>query len=310
MRLLPERVFNCGMALDRSYHPVRGILWMLVTGLLFVGVTALVKYLGPEVPAAQAAFLRYALGLVFLIPMLPSLIRAPVTRRDHGLFAVRGLGHSLAVALWFFAMARIPIADVTAMNYLTPVYVTLGAALFLGEKLAMRRILAILGALVGALIILRPGLREVGPGHYAMLGAAVVFGGSYLLAKVLTDRHPASVVVALMSIWVTLGLAPMAIAVWEPPTLHTLAVLFVVATLATAGHFTMTLAFAAAPMTVTQPVTFLQLVWAVSLGALVFAEPVDPWVVAGGLVILASVSYITWREAMLKRRITPPVTPI
>ncbi len=293
------------MTLDRSYHPVRGALWMLVTGLLFVGVTALVKYLGPDVPAAQAAFLRYALGLVFLIPMVPTLIRAPITRRDHALFAVRGLGHSLAVALWFFAMARIPIADVTAMNYLAPIYVTIGAALFLGEKLALRRILAIVGALIGALIILRPGFREVGAGHLAMLAAAVVFGASYLLAKLLTDRNSATVVVAQLSVWVTVGLLPMAIPVWETPSWHTIAVLFAVAGLATAGHFTMTLAFASAPVTVTQPVTFLQLLWAVSLGALVFNEPVDPWVVAGGLVILGSVSYITWREAMLKRRITP-----
>jgi drug/metabolite transporter (DMT)-like permease len=298
-------VFNTAMALDRTYRPLRGALWMLLTGLLFVGVTALVKYLGPEVPAAQAAFLRYALGLVFLIPMLPALWRAPVTRRDHALFAARGLGHSLAVALWFFAMARIPIADVTAMNYLAPIYVTLGAALFLGEKLALRRVLAIVVALIGALIVLRPGFREIGPGHYAMLGAAVVFGGSYLLAKVLTDRNSATVVVAQLSVWVTLGLLPMAVPVWETPSLHTLAVLFAVAALATAGHYTMTLAFASATVTVTQPVTFLQLLWAVSLGALVFNEPVDPWVVMGGLVILGSVTYITWREAMLKRRITP-----
>jgi drug/metabolite transporter (DMT)-like permease len=67
----------------------------------------------------------------------------------------------------------------------------------------------------------------------------------------------------------------------------------------------MTLAFAAAPLTVTQPVTFLQLVWATALGAVVFAEPNDIWVVLGGAVILGSVTFITWREAMLKRQITP-----
>lgn len=280
---------------------------MLVTGLLFVGVTALVKYLGPEVPAAQAAFLRYALGLVFLLPMLPSVARARLTRQDWGLFTLRGLGHSVAVALWFFAMARIPIADVTAMNYLSPIYVTIGAALFLGEKLALRRIVAVGVALIGALIILRPGFREVGSGHLAMLGAAVVFGGSYLLAKLMTDRTNATVVVAMLSFWVTVGLAPMAYSVWETPDWHTLTVLMAVATLATAGHYTMTLAFSVAPVTVTQPVTFLQLVWAVSLGAVFFGEPVDPWVVLGGIVILGSVTFITWREAVLKRRaITPP----
>jgi drug/metabolite transporter (DMT)-like permease len=82
--------------------------------------------------------------------------------------------------------------------------------------------------------------------------------------------------------------------------------MFVVACLATAGHYTMTLAFAAAPVTVTQPVTFLQLLWSVLLGALFFGEPVDGWVVLGGLVIIAAVSFITWREAVLKRRAVTP----
>ena len=67
----------------------------------------------------------------------------------------------------------------------------------------------------------------------------------------------------------------------------------------------MTLAFAAAPLTVTQPVTFLQLVWAVILGAVVFGEAVDGWVVFGGAVIMASVSFITWREAVARRQVTP-----
>jgi len=280
---------------------------MVVTGLLFVGVTALVKYLGTDIPAPQAAFIRYALGLVFLLPMIRPILRADLSAKQWGLFAARGLAHSIGVALWFFAMARIPIADVTAMNYLAPIYVTIGAALFLGERLALRRVLAVVVALIGALIILRPGFREIGSGHFAMLAAAVVFGASYLLAKLLTDQTNAVIVVGMLSFWVTLGLAPMAAHVWVTPDLHTVLVLFVVACLATAGHYTMTLAFRSAPLTVTQPVTFLQLVWAVSVGTLFFGEAVDIWVVIGGLVILASVSFMTWREAMLKRQITPAV---
>jgi drug/metabolite transporter (DMT)-like permease len=65
----------------------------------------------------------------------------------------------------------------------------------------------------------------------------------------------------------------------------------------------MTLAFRAAPLTVTQPVTFLQLVWATTLGAVVFAEPVDMFVILGGGMIIASVSHIAWREAVLRRRV-------
>jgi len=287
--------------------PVMGVFWMLVTGALFVCVTALVKTLGPVIPAAEAAFLRYAIGMVFVLPMLRPIFRAQLTRRQWGLFALRGLAHSGGVALWFYAMARIPIADVTAMNYLSPIYVTLGAALFLGEKLALRRILAVVFALIGALIILRPGFREVGQGHVAMLFAAVVFGASYLLAKRLSDDSSPAVVVGMLSIFVTIGLFPMAASVWVTPDLRTLLILSAVALTATAGHYTMTMAFAAAPLTVTQPVTFLQLVWACLLGYFVFNEGIDLWVVVGGAVILGSVSFITWREAVLKRRLrTPP----
>ncbi len=289
-------------------RPVAGVLWMLLTGANFVAVTAIVKHVGSGVPAPQAAFLRYVLGLVFLLPMIGPMRRARLDRRALTLFSVRGVVHSLGVMSWFYAMTKIPIAEVTAMNYLSPVYVTLGAALFLGERLALRRVMAVVVALIGVVIILRPGFREVSSGHIAMLGTAVLFAASYLIAKRMADLVSPAVVVGMLSVTVTIGLAPFAWAVWVTPTLLDVMWLFLVAGFATAGHFTMTMAFRAAPMTVTQPVSFLQLVWATLLGWLVFAEAIDIWVVTGGLIILAAVSFITWREAVLNRRaITPGV---
>ena len=290
-------------------NPLMGVLWMLVTGACFVAVTAIVKYIGSDVPPAQAAFLRYVLGLVFLIPMIRPILRARLTARQLKLFTWRGIAHTLAVVLWFYAMTQIPLAEVTAMNYLSPVYVTIGAALFLGERLALRRILAVAAALLGALIILRPGLREVELGHLAMLATAVLFAGGYLITKIMSAEVDAAVIVGMLSITVTIGLLPFALAVWVTPTWTQIGWLFLVAVFATAGHYTMTLAFAAAPLTVTQPVTFLQLVWAVLLGALVFSEPVDIWVVLGGAVIMASVIFITFREAQIKRRGVTPSVP-
>ncbi|WP_044036937.1 DMT family transporter [Octadecabacter arcticus] len=286
-------------------QPVTGVIWMVLTGLNFVAVTAIVKHIGNDVPAAQSAFLRYFLGLVFLIPMIRPILAAHLTKRQLKLFIARGVVHTIAVILWFFAMARIPIADVTAMNYLSPVYVTLGAALVLKEALPPRRLAAVIIALVGAIVILRPGFREIDHGHIAMLGTALMFAAGYLIAKQLSGEVSAAVVVGMLSSTVTIGLAPFAWAVWVPVAWSDIGWLFLVACFATAGHYTMTLAFAAAPLTVTQPVTFLQLIWAVAMGALVFNEPVDGWVVFGGAIIMASISFITWREALAKRRITP-----
>ena len=286
-------------------RPLNGVFWMVLTGLNFVAVTAIVKHIGDAVPAAQGAFLRYLLGLVFLIPMIRPILAARLTRRQLKLFAGRGVVHTVAVILWFYAMARIPIADVTAMNYLSPVYVTLGAALVLKEALPPRRLAAVIMALIGALIILRPGFREIDEGHIAMLGTAVMFAIGYLIAKQLSGEVSATVVVGMLSVTVTIGLAPFAAAVWVPVDMVNIGWLFLVACFATAGHYSMTLAFAAAPLTVTQPVTFLQLIWAVLLGAIVFDEAIDGWVVFGGAVIICSVSFITWREARAKRMLTP-----
>jgi drug/metabolite transporter (DMT)-like permease len=275
---------------------------MIVTGLCFVAVTAMVKYGASELPAAQSGFLRFFFGLIFFVPIAGQLARTRLSAQEVRLITVRGIAHSVGVILWFYAMTRITIAEVVSMNYLVPVYVTLGAALFLGETLVLRRILAVLVAFCGALLILRPGFREIADGHVAMLGTGLMLGLSYVVGKRLSDDLSPAVIVGMLSLSVTIGSAPFAFAVWRTPTPEELFWLFLVATFATAAHYAMTLAFRAAPVAITQPVTFLQLFWATLVGWLYFGEAVDPWVVSGGTLILASVSFLTIREAVLKRQ--------
>lgn len=279
---------------------------MLASGLCFVGVTGIVRHLGTDLPAAQSAFLRFGFGVLFLLPALRGLLRQGLPAGSLPLFLGRGVLHTGAVIFWFYAMARIPVAEVTAIGYLNPVLVALGAVLIFGERLALRRVLAIFVALAGALIVLRPGLREVTDGHLSQLCASTLFAGSYLFAKRLCQIAGAGMVVAMLSLTVTLGLLPFAISVWEPVTGPQLAWLALVAAFATGGHYCMTRAFASAPLAVTQPVTFLQLVWATLLGTLVFGEPVDPFVILGGGVIIGAVSYIAWRESLANRQVLTP----
>jgi drug/metabolite transporter (DMT)-like permease len=296
-------------AVPPVYKPIQAILWMLASGLCFVGVTGVVRYLGTELPAAQSAFIRFGWGAVFLLPTLIPMLRAGVPGAHLRLHLGRGAVHVAAVVCWFYAMARIPVAEVTAIGYLNPVLLTLGTVVFFGEKLALRRVLAIGVALIGALIVLRPGLREITDGHIAQVFAAMFFAGSYLFAKKLAGLASAGQIVAMLSLIVTVVLAPLAATVWVPVTLHQVAALAVVAACATGGHYAMSRAFAAAPIAVSQPVVFLQLVWASILGLVAFGETVDPFVILGGAVIVGSVSYITWGEARQKRRVlvTEPI---
>lgn len=286
-----------------------GIGWMLATGFCFVAVNGIVRGLEGALPAAQTAFIRFMFGLAFLAPVLIPALRQGFSPQIWRLFCLRGGLHVIAVIAWFYAMSRITVAEVTAIGFLNPIVVTIGAALFMGERLAARRVLAVAVALIGALIVLRPGLRPLDPGHLSQIAASVAFGASYLVAKRIAGQVPAAVVVAMMSLTVTVGLAPIAWAVWVPPTLAQLGWLALVAVFATLGHYTMTRAFAAAPLTVTQPVVFLQLIWASLLGVLVFHEPLDGWVILGGGVMIGAISYITWREARIRaRQVTPPIS--
>jgi len=284
-----------------QFRPLIGAAWMLASGLGFVGVTVVIKLIGDAVPAAQSSFLRYALGLVFVLPVLPGLLALRLGARVNGIFALRGAIHAFGVAAWFYAIGLIPLAEVQAINYLNPVFVTLGAALFLGERLALRRMIAITVAIIGVLVVLRPGFREISPGHLAMIGTALSFAASYVIVKPLIGRASPGLIVSLLSIWVTVALAPFAAAVWVPIGWDILAWLFLTACLATFAHYAMTRAFVIAPVAMTQPVTFLQLIWSVLFGLFLFGEGLDGWVILGALMIVAAVSYITLREADLRR---------
>lgn len=283
-----------------------GVGWMLVSTGLFVSVTGIVRYLGSDLPAVEAAFIRYAFGTLIMLPALLPLIRRRRVPQRLGLHAVRGVVHGFGVMLWFYAMQRIPIAEVTAIGYIAPIFITIGAAIFLGERLALRRVGAVVAAFIGALVILRPGFEVISAGQLAQLGAAPLFAASYLIAKKLTAAEDSVVIVALMSVFVMLTLTPMAIANWHPPSASEVAWLALAAVFATAGHYSLTRAYEAAPITVTQPVQFLQLLWATILGMAAFGEPLDPWVIAGGCIIVGSATYISHREAQLARRERTP----
>ncbi|MBT3533410.1 MAG: DMT family transporter, partial [Rhodospirillaceae bacterium] len=185
----------------------KGIAWMFLAGLIFVFVTGAVRYLSSSIHPIQLGFLRYAIALIFLAPIFWREIRSYRNRpRRYGLHIFRGLLQAFGVMLWFYAMAHIPVAEVTALGFTAPIFATIGAALFLGEKLYMRRIGAVIFGFAGALVILRPGMQAIELGAIAQLVAAPLFAASLLMAKKLTETEHNSTIVAVMAVFVTLAL--------------------------------------------------------------------------------------------------------
>ena len=280
----------------------RGIFWMFITGLCFLSVTISVRYIGPRIPAAESAFIRYLAGTLILIPVYYRIFTGTLRFEASAMMGIRGVAHGLGVILWFFAMARIPIAQVTALGYLTPVVVTLAAAIFLQEKLHARRLIAVAVGFIGMLVIVRPGFSEISIGQIAQIATTPLFALSMILAKKLTRESDPLAIVAGLSLVCTLTLLVPAVLNWVTPTFLEVLLLSITAVFATLGHYTMTLAFKCAPLSALQPISFLQLVWASAAGVVLFAEALDVYVVLGGAILVLSASYIAYRESQLERQ--------
>jgi len=279
---------------------------MVLSGLMFVGVAVSVRYVGIRIPAPEGAFLRYLVGTLLLLPVFLKLSGSQFKLLGSKILLTRGLLHGLGVMLWFYAMARIPLAEVTALSYLTPVLMTIGAAVFFGERLYARRILAIFFGLVGVFIILRPGFTSISMGQIAQVLTAPLFAASLLLTKRLTDDTPITLIVTSLSVICTLALLPVALLNWVTPNLIEFLLLSLTAVFATAGHFTLTKALALAPVAVIQPASFLQLLWATLFGVLLFGDAIDGYVVLGGAILIGSITYIAHRESVAKKEHSSP----
>lgn len=273
-----------------------GIFWMVITGILFCAMTACVKLLGTALSASQSGFIRYVFGLIMLTPFCLTLDIKNIQKNIFLVLAIRGSIHAIAVISWFYAIARIPMADVTALYYLVPIFVMLGASFFFNEQFSVTRACCIIIAFFGTIIILRPGLREVSSGHLSMLLATIAFGISFLLAKKVAAKVSPITIVFMLTLTVTIWLAPLAFMEWRDPSIKDLVKLALVAFFATSAHSTMYIAFKSAPLNITQPIVFFDLVWAFLVGFIFFSENVDVWIIFGGGLIILAISLLSWND--------------
>jgi drug/metabolite transporter (DMT)-like permease len=279
------------------------MLWMTATGLLFILLNTIMKRLSHELDPWLVGFLRYLMGaLVMLAPMLRLGARA-LWPKAPGLQFVRGLFHAGGMMLWFAALPFVTLAELTAIGFSGPLFICLGAVLFLGERMTGARWAAVAIGFAGVLLVLKPwgsgGFAGVSPGMLLMLASAPVFAGSFLVAKALTRHDRSDVVVLWQHLWVSVLLAAFALAYWTAPTPAQWGLLLACGFLGAGGHYCMVRAFRVADISAVQSVKFLELVWAAILGWIVFGTAPAGATVAGGLVILASTLLLARHESRL-----------
>jgi drug/metabolite transporter (DMT)-like permease len=246
--------------------------------------------------AFEVAFFRSFFGFVAMAAVVLA-----TTRRVPRVTALRPLGgsslfHLMAMLSFFYGMAMMPLAESAALTFTAPLFGTLAAALFLGERVHARRWIAILVGFLGVLVVLRPGMVPVGIGPALVLFSTVAFAGVTVLVKRMTATEATTSVVFYQSLFVSLLTLPAALPVWTTPGLAMLGWLALMGALSTVGWLCFTRAFALADASALLPLEFTRLPFVALLGYLVFGEVPDIWVWVGAAVIFASGLAIAHRE--------------
>jgi drug/metabolite transporter (DMT)-like permease len=280
----------------------RGIAMMLLAIAVFTVMDALAKHLiGTGYSPLQVVWARYfgqvALVLVLFAPRLPVVLRS----RYPGLQALRSVFQFGATALFFASLGHIGLAEATAIMDINPVLITLGAAVFLGERVGRRRLTGIAAALVGALIVIRPGMGAFVPAALLPLAAAFCYAGFALATRRVgrdEDLRTSLVYSALLGTLITSALVPF---VWQPVALGDLWGFVLIGVLGSLAQLCLIRAFTLAEAGTIAPFGYAGLILAAFWGWLFFGAVPDGATILGALVIAAAGLYVWHRETALAR---------
>jgi drug/metabolite transporter (DMT)-like permease len=276
----------------------RALLWSAAAGLVFAVLNTQARALAQQVHPFEAQFLRYLFGLLVMLPLVWRAGVAAYRPERPGDQFLRGALHTAGLVLWFLALPWIPLADMTAIGFTTPVFIMIGAWLFLREPMRWERWAAVAAGFLGMLVIVGPQLSQSGgTWHLVMLASAPVFAASFLLTKAMTRRERPEVIVLWQALSVTLLSLPMAVPVWQWPSLWQWLGFACTGLLGTLGHYCLTRSYAAADISATQSVKFLDLVWASLLGLMIFSDLPTASTLAGGLLISGATLWLARRES-------------
>jgi drug/metabolite transporter (DMT)-like permease len=288
------------MALVPASGPVAGVVWMTIAMALFGALAVFARgAMNAGLHPFEVVFLRNLLATLMLSPLLFWRGASLFKSSQLSLYGLRVAVSLFSMLAWFYALALIPIGEVTAISFLAPVFGTLGAIFLLGERVRLRRWTAIMVGFLGAMIILRPGMAPLGLGQACAVFNAMSIGLVAIMIKQLTAVDDPDKIVFLTNLMLTpLSLVP-ALFVWTWPSLEALLPVLGLGLTAVLGHVALVRGYAATDASLAMTFEFSRLPFSVAIAYLAFGETIDAWTWVGAAIIFASAVYITRREAKL-----------
>lgn len=283
---------------------------MLVAMAAFGGMGTFIRLAAEHMPVLEVVFFRNFFAVLLLAPLVLRKGIDFLRTRRLKLHLTRNLIGAVGMAAGFTGVTLIPLAQSQALGFTAPLFTTLGALLFLGERVRIHRLSALAAGFVGVLIVLEPATlfsaSALSVGSLLVILSSALIGVSALIMKSLTKSDSPEAI----SLWMVLLQTPIslvaAVVVWQTPSLTALFWALCVASCGTIGHVFWSRACAQAEMTRLQPFEFLKLPISATLGFLIFDQIPGGSVWLGGAVIFLATAYIAHRERQLgKTRLAP-----
>ena len=285
--------------------------------LLFVTATFFGSLMGVFMRLAQsdinvftASFLRFGIGFVIILPYLFYSKFNVYKTNNIKLHFIRGIINVPTMYVGFAALMFIPLEQIQALHFIVPLIVTFLAVFFFKEKIRFVRITALIIGLLGMLVMLRPGMIEMNIGVYMVLFTSIVWSFIIIITKFLSKNDSPITILTYQYSLVTFFSFFIVIFFWETPSPIIFLYTFLAALSGTILHIALIYSYKLVDLTLTQPFTFLSLIWASLFGYNVFGEEPDIFTWLGATIIFSGVLIIIYRESYLKKDIAKESLPM
>lgn len=263
-----------------------------------------------EVNVYTVGFLRFLFGFFLITPYIFHT-KFTVYKSNHfKLHLIRAIINLPMMYLGFAALMYLPLEQISALHFVVPLIVTFLAVLIFKEKIHFIRVSALIIGFIGMLVMLRPGFIAINLGTYMVLSSCIMWSLVIIISKSLTKNEEPMKIMIYQYSFMTIFTFFIALYFWETPSILTLIYLCAAAICGTIFHFALNYSYKLAELSITQPITFLGLIWGSVFGYYVFDESPDFLTWVGGVIIFSGVLIITYRESYLKKNIAKQSLPI
>ena len=288
----------------------KAIMLALIASFCAVLMSVFLKLAQEDSNVFTIGFLRFFFGLLLITPIIIQSNFKIYNTINFKLHILRCIINVPMMIFGFAALTYIPLEQIKAIGFLSPILVVILSVIFLGERIYLIRSFSLILGFIGTLIILRPGFIEINIGVYMVLASALLWSCVIIITKFMSKNDSAMTILTFQYTFVTLFTLPLAIIYWNNPSFISLIYTLLAAIVGTVLHLCINNAYKLSDLSIIQPVWFTQLVFASFLGFIIFGSLPDFFTWIGAILVFISVLIITYRENYLKKDIAKTSIPL